>query len=262
MNETLVLSSSPANGVRVLAFNRPTKRNALSQSLIVELLTELEAASNDDTVRAIVITGNDTFFCGLQLAAGADIKEIAALDAEAARKCRYLENLCHGLANVRKPLIAAVEGMALGGGFEVALACDMIFASKSARFGLPEISIGLIPGAAGTQRLTSAMGKFKAMQVVLLGEQIEASQAHANGLVADVFEPGSVLENAVKAASKLAAMSPTALSLAKEAICRADQLGRDDEFERSLYYHAFGTADKREGISAFLEKRKPTWNMQ
>ncbi|KAF4120889.1 enoyl-CoA hydratase [Geosmithia morbida] len=255
MGEELVIASTPADGVRVLALNRPTKRNALSQQLIVDLLALLHAASSDDSVRAIVITGSRTFFC-----AGADIKEISELDGQSARKCRYLEDLCQGLSNVRKPLIAAVEGMALGGGFEVALACDLIFASSNSKFGLPEVSIGLIPGAGGTQRLTNAVGKFKAMQMILLSKPISAAEASSVGLVADVFEPGTVLDNAVQMASSLAGMSPMALSLAKESICRSDSLGRDDEFERSLYYFAFGTEDKKEGVGAFLEKRSPNWS--
>ncbi|KAI6781626.1 enoyl-CoA hydratase [Emericellopsis cladophorae] len=254
MSESLVLESTPADGVRVLAFNRPTKRNALSQDLIREFLDKLSVASVDAKVKTIVITGGSSFFC-----AGADIKEISVLDAEGARQCRYLENLCQGLQNVRKPMIAAVEGMALGGGLEVALACDMIYASNTGKFGLPEVSIGLLPGAGGTQRLTNAVGKYKAMQMILLGSPISAQEARAAGLVADTFEAGTVLDNVMHVAARLASMSPTAVSLAKEAICRSDSLGRDDEFERSLYYYAFGTADKREGVGAFLEKRAPSW---
>jgi enoyl-CoA hydratase len=124
---------------------------------------------------------------------------------------------------------------------------------------LPEVNIGLIPGAGGTQRLTNAVGKFKAMQMILLGTPIPAEEAKSAGLVAEIHEPGAVLDNAIKTASHMATLSPSALSLAKEAICRSDKLGRDDEFERSLYYFAFGTQDKREGVGAFLEKRTPTW---
>ncbi|KAG9253484.1 ClpP/crotonase-like domain-containing protein [Emericellopsis atlantica] len=254
MADALVTVSTPSDGVRVLAFNRPTKRNALSQDLIDQLLQGLTTAANDSLVRVIVVTGSSTFF-----SAGADIKEISQLDAEMARQRRYLEDLCTCIAGIRKPILAAVEGMALGGGFEVTLMCDIIFASNTARFGLPEVSIGLLPGAGGTQRLTNAVGKFKAMQVILLGKQIEAPEAHAAGLVADIYEPGTVLEETLTVAAQLAGKSSTAVALSKEAIKRADDLGRDDEFERSLYYFAFGTADKREGVAAFLEKRTPTW---
>ncbi|KAF5639991.1 enoyl hydratase [Fusarium tjaetaba] len=277
MEEQLVLASTPADGVRVLALNRPSKRNALSQELITVFLEQLNTASRDDGVRVIVITGSSSFFCGTvpcpthththtlppgtcRALTGADIGEISRLDAEDARGCRYLADLCSGMQAVRKPLIAAVEGMALGGGFELALMCDLIFSADGSRFGLPEVKIGLIPGAGGTQRLTNAVGKYKAMQMILLGQPISAEEARSVGLLAQLYESGKVLEHVVKDhASTLAALSPTALGLAKEAICRSDDLGADHEFERSLYYFAFGTGDKREGVKAFLEKRKPEW---
>ncbi|KAH7027293.1 ClpP/crotonase-like domain-containing protein [Microdochium trichocladiopsis] len=253
--EELVLVSTPVDGVKVLALNRPTKRHALSGALISEFLQKLAAAALDPQVGAIIITGSQACF-----SAGADIKEISAMDAEAARHCRYLQDLCAGMAAVRKPVIAALEGMALGGGLELALMCDLIYAGQHCRLGLPEVTIGLIPGAGGTQRLTQALGKYRAMQMVLLGTPILANEALATGLIAEVFEDGSVLANVIPIASKLAQASASALSLAKEAICRADERGRDDEFERSLYYFAFGTAGKREGVAAFLEKRKPQWS--
>ncbi|EWZ32737.1 enoyl-CoA hydratase [Fusarium oxysporum f. sp. lycopersici MN25] len=216
MDEQLVLASTPADGVRVLALNRPSKRNALSQELITVFLEQLNTASRDDGVRVIVITSSSSFFC-----AGADIGEISRLDAEDARGCRYLADLCSGMQAVRKPLIAAVEGMALGGGFELALMCDLIFSADGSHFGLPEVKIGLIPGAGGTQRLTNAVGKYKAMQMILLGQPISAEEARSVGLVAQLYESGKVLEHVMKDhASTLAALSPTALGLAKEAICR------------------------------------------
>ncbi|KAH6651241.1 ClpP/crotonase-like domain-containing protein [Chaetomium tenue] len=249
-----ILRSDPAEHVRVLALNRPEKYNALSQEAINLLLKELQDASDDDNVRAIVVTGTDRLFC-----AGADIREIAALDTEAATKGRYLEDLCNGVAGVKKPLLAAVEGAALGGGFELALMCDLIFASTKATFGLPEVNIGLIPGAGGTQRLTNAVGKNRAMKLILTGESISSEEARSMGLVAELSQPGTVLDDAVKFASMLAQKSRASLSLAKEAICRADSLGRDEQFERKLYYSAFSTRDKQEGISSFLEKRAPRW---
>ncbi|KAF3009047.1 hypothetical protein E8E14_005135 [Neopestalotiopsis sp. 37M] len=240
----LIATSTPVEHVKVIAFNRPEKRNALSQTLIDELLQELSAASKDDNIHAIVITGNQSFF-----SAGADIKEIQAIDTEAAQKRRYLEDLCNGLQAVRKPLIAAVEGMA----------CDIITASTEAYFGLPEVKIGLIPGAGGTQRLTNIVGKYKAMHMILLGANITSDEAKAHGLVAEIYPAGSVLDNTLKLAGQLAQLSPGALSLAKEAIRRSDDKGRDDEFERSLYYSAFSSSHKIEGIAAFLEKRQPKW---
>ncbi|KAG7103925.1 enoyl-CoA hydratase like protein [Verticillium longisporum] len=250
----VVLASTPADGVRVLALNRPSKRNALSQELIDVFLGHLRAASADDSVRVIIVTGSSSFFC-----AGADIKEISALGAEEARQRRYLEDLCTGMRGARKPLIAAVEGMALGGGFELALMCDLIFAAHGSRFGLPEVTIGLLPGAGGTQRLTNAMGKFRAMKMILLGAPIPASEALDAGLVAALFDDGQVLDNVLAVAQRLASSSRIALSLAKESICRADDLGRDDDFERSLYYYSFGTRHKTEGVAAFLGKRSPEW---
>ncbi|KAH7136203.1 ClpP/crotonase-like domain-containing protein [Dactylonectria macrodidyma] len=243
-----------AEKVRILTFNRLEKRNALSQALIDKFLCELAIASSDDRVRTIVVTGGKSFF-----SAGADIKEIAALDAESARRRRYLEDLCNGLRSVRKPIIAAVEGIVLGGGFEVALMCDLIFASRTAQFGLPEVKIGLIPGAGGTQRLTNIVGKFKAMEMILLGSSITGEEAASCGLVAGLFEPGTVLANTLETATRIANMSGSAISLAKECICRADDKGRDDDFERHLYYYAFGTRDKMEGVSAFLDKRLAKW---
>ncbi|KAM0346292.1 hypothetical protein ACHAPU_005721 [Fusarium lateritium] len=236
MSDSLVVASTPADGVRVLALNRPSKRNALSQELITVFLEQLKMASRDHDVRVIVITGSSSFFCG---------KEQKNSDAQG------------------PPAFANFSGRAkltLGGGFELALMCDLIFAAHNSRFGLPEVTIGLIPGAGGTQRLTAAVGKFKAMQMILLGRPILADEALSVGLVAQLYESGKVLDHVVQeTATSLAALSPTALGLAKEAICRSDDLGADHEFERSLYYFAFGTADKQEGVKAFLEKRKPEW---
>ncbi|KAL5095093.1 putative enoyl-CoA hydratase [Trichoderma sp. SZMC 28011] len=246
----LIQVSSPADGVRTITFNRPQKRNALSSELLTEFLAELSAASKDAAVKVIVLTGSGGFF-----SAGADLQDIAALDAAAARSCRYLEDLCTGMAAVRKPLLAAVEGPALGGGFEVALMCDMIFASKSRTyFALPEVKRGLIPGAGGTQRLTAALGKFKAMRTILLGKPITAEEGLSHGLVCELFEDGKVLEETVKVAADLAANATEAMQLAKEAICRADSLGRDDEFERTLYYITMGTEEKVKGVNGFLKK--------
>ncbi|KAH8122116.1 putative enoyl-CoA hydratase [Trichoderma asperelloides] len=246
----LIQTSSLVEGVRVIAFNRPQKRNALSTELLTEFLAELSAASKDAAIKVIVLTGVGGFF-----SAGADLQDIAALDAAGARSCRYLENLCNGMAAVRKPLLAAVEGPALGGGFEVALMCDMIFASQTRTyFALPEVKRGLIPGAGGTQRLTAALGKFKAMRTILLGKPITAEEGLSHGLVCELFEDGAVLENTVKVAADLAANATEAMQLAKEAICRADSLGRDDEYERTLYYITMGTEEKIKGVNGFLRK--------
>lgn len=256
-SSSLVFADTPVNGVRVITFNRLDKRNALSQALISTFLKRLTEAALDNTVRVIVITGSKSCF-----SAGADIKEISELDATEAGKRRYLEDLCLGIKAVKKPILAAVEGIALGGGFEVALMCDMIFASRGTRLGLPEVTIGVIPGAGGTQRLTNTLGKYRAMKMIMLGSSITAGEAHANGLVAEIFDDGKVLDNTIAVAEKLANSSSAALSFAKEAICGADELGRNEELERRLYYTSFGTADKKEGINAFLQKRKPRWSKE
>ncbi|KAL6901470.1 putative enoyl-CoA hydratase [Trichoderma evansii] len=236
----LVQTSSPVEGVKVITFNRPQKRNALSTELLTEFLAELSAASKDAAIKVIVLTGSGGFF-----SAGADLQDIAALDAAGARSCRYLENLCNGMAAVRKPLLAAVEGPA----------CDMIFASQTRTyFALPEVKRGLIPGAGGTQRLTAALGKFKAMRTIILGKPITAEEGFSHGLVCELFEDGAVLENTVKVAADLAANATEAMQLAKEAICRADSLGRDDEYERTLYYITMGTEEKIKGVNGFLRK--------
>lgn len=237
---SLVQVTSPTEGVRVITLNRPEKRNAMSQGLIGDLLRELKIASTDSAVKAIVITGNGTFF-----SAGADLKDIAGLDATGARTCRYLEDLCLGMSAVRKPLLAAANGPA----------CDLIIASKSAYFALPETKRGLIPGAGGTQRLTAAVGKFRAMRTILTGRPITSEEALSWGLVCDLTEDCDMLQRTVDTASALTEHGSEALLLAKEAVCRADSLCRDDLFERNLYYTTFGTEEKRKGVDEFLAKR-------
>ncbi|KAJ2898601.1 hypothetical protein MKZ38_003798 [Zalerion maritima] len=254
MAEPPVLATSPGPSIRVLAFNRPAKKNALSQALINVFLAQLWAACQDSDVRVIIITGSRELF-----SAGADINEISALDVGGARRTRYLADLCYGMKAVRKPMIAAVEGMA----------CDIILASQSSRFGLPEVTIGLIPGAGGTQRLTVAVGKFRigkelskslqAMKIILSGKLVSAADACLMGLVSETFDPGTVLANAVNLAKTIANNSSMAVVSAKQAVLRADDLGMDQEFERSLYYDTFGSKDKAEGVDAFLEKRQAQW---
>ncbi|KAG6031731.1 hypothetical protein E4U41_007462 [Claviceps citrina] len=248
--QRLVDVASPAEGVMVVTLNRPEKRNAMSQELIDNFLRELNKASRDSAIKVIVLTGNGAFF-----SAGADLKDIAGLDANGARSCRYLEDLCLGMSAVRKPLLAAVNGPALGGGFELALMCDLIMASKSAYFALPETGRGLIPGAGGTQRLTAAVGKFRAMRTILTGRPITSEEALSWGLVCDLMEDGDVLQQTIAIARALTEHGSEALQLAKEAVCRADSLCRDDLFERNLYYTTFGTEEKRKGVDEFLAKR-------
>ncbi|KAI3575462.1 ClpP/crotonase-like domain-containing protein [Fusarium oxysporum f. sp. albedinis] len=248
---SLIIVDSPAHapGVSVITLNRSEKRNALSKAMITELLGALSRVSADSNTKVIVVTGRGSCF-----SAGADIKEISTMDAEAARSCRYLEDLCHGMAAVRKPILAAVDGPALGGGFELAMMCDLIYASPRAKFVLPEVNLGLIPGAGGTQRLTSALGKFRAMKAILLGTPVSSEEALSCGLVCDMFKDGQVLDKTIDAAAQVAARGGVAVQLAKEAICRADDSCRDDAFERSLYYFAFGTKEKATRVEAFLRR--------
>ncbi|EWZ45668.1 enoyl-CoA hydratase [Fusarium oxysporum f. sp. radicis-lycopersici 26381] len=266
---SLIIVDSPAHapGVSVITLNRSEKRNALSKAMITELLGALSRVSADSNTKVIVVTGRGSCFSGelsseprflgsllICLTAGADIKEISTMDAEAARSCRYLEDLCHGMAAVRKPILAAVDGPALGGGFELAMMCDLIYASPRAKFVLPEVNLGLIPGAGGTQRLTSALGKFRAMKAILLGTPVSSEEALSCGLVCDMFKDGQVLDKTIDAAAQVAARGGVAVQLAKEAICRADDSCRDDAFERSLYYFAFGTEEKATRVEAFLRR--------
>ncbi|PHH72280.1 hypothetical protein CDD83_5002 [Cordyceps sp. RAO-2017] len=246
----LVQATSPRDGVRVIALDRPAKRNALSRPLLADFLDSLARASSEAGVKAIVVTGNGPFF-----SAGADLNDIAALDSAGARSCRYLEDLCCGVAAVRKPIVAAVNGPALGGGFELALMCDLIVASRSAYFALPETQRGLIPGAGGTQRLTAAVGKYRAMRTILLGRPITADEAVSWGLVCDLADEADLMQQAIEVATGLALRGQEALQLAKEAIVRADSLCRDDGLERSLYYATFGTEEKRRGVDDFLARR-------
>ncbi|ODA81118.1 hypothetical protein RJ55_04081 [Drechmeria coniospora] len=251
----LVQATSSVEGVRVITLSRPEKRNALSKELIVAFLVELARASADPNVKAVIITGQGSFF-----SAGADLNDIAALDSAGARSARYLEDLCSGMAAVRKPILAAVNGPALGGGFELALmvrqGCDLIIAAKSAYFALPETKRGLIPGAGGTQRLTATVGKYLAMRTILLARPITGPEALSCGLLCDLVDDDNLLTHATAVAAGLSGHGPEALAFAKEAICRADALGRDDLFERNLYYATFSTDEKRQGVDEFLASRR------
>ncbi|KAJ2978375.1 hypothetical protein NQ176_g3848 [Zarea fungicola] len=243
---SLVVTSTPANGVRLISLNRPDKRNALSEPLIRSLLSELSAASSDPEVFSIILTGNGPFFC-----AGADLNDIAPLDEAGARACRYLEDLCNGFLSVTKPIIAAVNGPALGGGFELALMSDFIMSSDSAYFVLPETKIGLIPGAGGTQRLTAA-----ALKCILLAQPMTPGEAKDAGLVCDVVSPEALIQSCLDIARTFTAENRQSIGFAKKAICRADALCRDDLFERDLYYTSFGTAEKKRGVDDFLAARR------
>lgn len=239
------------DGIGIVTLNRPRVLNALNQALMEELADAMEALDRDDAVRCLVLTGNERVF-----AAGADVHEFAeATPAEMVRAYRFHQ--WERIRRVGKPVIAAVSGYALGGGCELAMACDVVIASETARFGQPEIRLGLIPGAGGTQRLTRAIGKSRAMELVLTGRHLTAAEALRLGLISRVVPVELYLEEAKALAREIAAQPPIAVRMAKEAVLQAFEttLAGGLEFERRCFHLLFGTEDKREGIRAFLEKR-------
>ena len=249
---------TPYNGVQLIRLNRPDAHNALRTALLGELATALAAAAEDKRVRAVVITGSDKVF-----AAGADIKEMAALDAVGLWKDQRPQHW-QTIRSFSKPLIASVNGYCLGGGMELAMHADMIIAGEDARFGQPEINLGIIPGAGGTQRLVRSVGKALAMKLVLSGEFINAREALAAGLVAEVTQPELTLKRATALAETIASKSPIALRLAKEAILASYEtpLSQGLELERKAFLFLAATQDRQEGIDAFLEKRPPQFTGQ
>ena len=241
--------------VGLVRFNRPKELNALNAGLMEELLTALEAFDADPAIGALVVTGNERAF-----AAGADIKEMAGLSA-VDMLARDSIGRWDRLRRLHKPLIAAVAGFCLGGGNELAMTCDMIVAAETARFGQPEINIGVIPGAGGTQRLTRAVGKALAMEMVLNGRLITAEEAYRFGLVNRVTPAEAYLDEAVVLAQQIAARAPVAVRLAKEAVNAAFETPLTDGLadERRAFYLLFSTEDQKEGMAAFIEKRPPQW---
>jgi enoyl-CoA hydratase len=243
------------DGYAVLQLNRPEVLNAISRKLMEELVDALEALDANDAVRSIIITGNDKAF-----AAGADITEMArAGSVEMLLRDQFAR--WDRIRKIKKPLIAAVSGFALGGGCEITMSCDIIIASESARFGQPEISLGVMPGAGGTQRLTRAVGKYKAMEMVLTGRTITGEEAHRWGLVNKVVPVEYYLEEAKALAREIAAKPPVAVRLAKEAVLKSFDTTIEGglEFERKNFYLLFASEDQKEGMAAFMEKRKPEW---
>jgi len=244
------------DGVALVVIDRPQVLNALDFGLIAALTDVLEALDADPDCRAIVITGaGDRAF-----AAGADIGELAAQTPTTLTVDDHFHRW-ERIKRIRKPLIAAVRGYALGGGCELAMTCDMIVAGEDAQFGQPEIKLGVMPGAGGTQRLTRAIGKAKAMELVLTGRNLGAREAEAHGLVTSVVPSEETVPAALELAARIAAMAPIAVLAAKAAVNRAEELSLEAglEFERRNFYLLFATEDQREGMAAFSEKRKPQW---
>jgi enoyl-CoA hydratase len=241
-------------GVAVLALNRPEALNALSSQLWRELVAALEAADADPAVRAIIITGSDRAF-----AAGADIAEMADKSFAEMYRTDYLAAESARFGQIRKPIIAAVAGYALGGGCELAMMCDFIIAADTARFGQPEINLGIIAGLGGTQRLAHAVGKAKAMDMHLTGRFMDAAEAERSGLVARVVPARDLMAEARAAAEKIADKSQIAVMAAKDAVNRAFETPLADgiRHERRLFQSLFATMDQKEGMAAFLQKREP-----
>jgi len=243
------------NNIGVLQLNRPNVLNALSFGLMSELVNGLEELDKDEEVRVIILTGS-----GRAFAAGADLAEMSQLTPVDLMLGRRFE-LWDRIRKISKPMIAAVGGYCLGGGNELAMTCDIIIASEAATFGQPEVNVGIIPGAGGTQRLIRVVGKYKAMEMILTGKSISADEACRVGLVNRVVPPESLMEEAKKIAADIASKPPISVRSAKEAVLKAQdttlEVGLD--FERKAFYMLFATEDGKEGMRAFLEKRKPNF---
>jgi len=243
------------DAVGLIRFNRPQALNALNAALIRELSEALTAFDQDPRIGAVVITGSEKAF-----AAGADIKEMATKSYMDAYLGDFIASWDR-VAQQRKPVIAAVAGFALGGGCELALMCDFIIAADTAKFGQPEIQLGVMPGAGGTQRLTRYIGKAKAMDMILTARMMDAAEAERCGLVSRVVPADKLVEEALSAAKKIASFSQPIAMMAKEAVNRAFEttLAEGVRFERRLFHSMFATEDQKEGMAAFIEKRKPAF---
>lgn len=254
MSEQPLVITERKDGYVVLVLNRPEALNALSLDLRAELIAALAAADADEAVRAAVICGSDEVF-----AAGADIKMMSEVDLVGAMELGRLPSAFAAISGTRIPVIAAVSGYALGGGLELALACDMIVASEHAEFGFPEIMLGIIPGGGGTQRLTRTLGKQRAMELVLTGRRFTAEEARELGFVTTVTKPGEWRTVAEELAARIARRPPVAVRLAKQAVLAADEhtLSAGVDYERRLFELAMATEDRVEGMTAFVQKRRP-----
>lgn len=239
--------------IGIITLNRPKQLNVLSYGLVKETAMAMESFDQDGEVRVIVLTGGEKVF-----AAGADIKEMAdagPFDDVVQGRLSFRDRI----NKISKPVVAAVSGYALGGGCELAMSCDIIIASETARFGQPEVNLGTIPGSGGTQRLTRSVGKYRAMEMVLTGEPMNATEAHERGLVNKIVPVELLLDEAKKIAAKIASKPPLAVKLAKEAIIKSSNTSLDEglDFERKSFYILFASEDRKEGMKAFMEKRKP-----
>ncbi len=242
--------------IATVQINRPDVLNALNEEVLDELVKELTKLDDDDAIRCIVLTGNERAF-----AAGADIKETFDTATPVSMLKQDLTTRWEAIRRIRTPIVAAVFWYALGGGCEVAMICDIIVASETAQFGQPEINLGIIPGAGGTQRLTRTVGKYRANELILTGRRVKADEAKAIGLAAQVYPDASWLDDAKALARTIAEKPPVAARLATEAVDLAwnSTLDAGLEFERKAFYLLFATEDKKEGVDAFVNKRKATF---
>ena len=256
MAEYGMITTETQGRVAVIRLNRPKALNALCDQLMGELGDALRGFDADPDIAAIVLTGSDKAF-----AAGADIKEMQSRTYPAVYLDDFIGKRWETVTEIQKPVIAAVAGYALGGGCELAMMCDLIIAGDNAKFGQPEINLGIIPGAGGTQRLTRAVGKSKAMEMVLTGRMMDAQEADRANLVARVVPAAEVVAEAVKLGEKIAALSAPSVATAKEAVNRAFEttLAEGVTFERRVFHALFATEDQKEGMAAFTEKRKPAF---
>jgi enoyl-CoA hydratase len=259
MNYELIQVRTEAGKVGLITLNRPKQLNALNDQLMTELGAALQAFDADEAIGCMVITGSEKAF-----AAGADIGAMASYSFADVYKGDYITRNWETIRSIRKPVIAAVSGFALGGGCELAMMCDFIIAADNARFGQPEIKLGVIPGAGGTQRLPRAVGKAKAMDLALTGRMMDASEAERAGLVSRVVALDKLLDETLAAALLICDYSQIAVMAAKEAVNRAFEGSLNDGvmFERRLFHALFATADQKEGMAAFVEKRKPGFKHQ
>ena len=244
--------------VGLIRLNRPKALNALCDELMAELGAQLLAFDADPAIGAIVLTGSEKAF-----AAGADIKEMQARNYPAVFHDDFIGNRWETVLRIRKPVIAAVAGFALGGGCELAMMCDIAVAADTAKFGQPEINLGVIPGAGGSQRLSRAVGKAKAMDMILTARMMDAAEAERSNLVSRIFPADQLVSEAIKIGERIAAQSKIAVAMAKQAVNRAFEttLVEGVRYERALFLSLFGTPDQREGMSAFVEKRKPHFTL-
>lgn len=257
MNNKYIIVEKLENGVGVITLNRPEAYNALCTPLLDEVSEAIKNFDNDNSIGAVVLTGGNKVF-----AAGADIKELAQLDFASAYTNEFVKKEWLTLEKHTKPIVAAVAGFALGGGCEMSLLCDITICDTTAKFGQPEVKIGTMPGAGGTQRLTRAIGKAKSMHLCLTGDMIDSSEAKAYGLVSQVCDEGTVIPEAIKIASKIASMSQPVVRLIKESVNNAYEstLQAGLESERKSFYTTLALEDRIEGMNAFIEKRKASFS--